>query len=160
MRILVNKGFKTEFMVESSSYMAGTRVYTASFELDVSKIPKPTKDVPTRGLHCLLTKNWLSVIIHCNILHDPEKCIETLRIMEQNKILEVVIKVAYFDWSVYDRKFMNLLQSLIECGLYYFFDIVIYSRGWLSDLVIVLQIRRGNSEHARISEIVTTTIGH
>jgi hypothetical protein len=98
--------------------------------------------------------------MHRDILHDVKNCIETIRVMEQNKTLKVAMKVAYFDWSVHGRKLVSLLQPLIECGLPYSFHIIIYSRGCPSNHVIVLQIGRGKSEHARILDIVTTTIGH
>ena len=88
---------------------AWARGYTASFELNVSKISQPLKNVPTLGLYYLLSENRSSAIIYRNILHDPKKCIETLRVMEQNKILEVAMKAAYFNWSVHDRKLVNIL---------------------------------------------------
>ena len=75
----------------------------------MSKIPQPPKDVLASGLYYLLTENRSLAIIHRNILHDPEKCIETLRVIEQNKTLEVVIKAAYFDWSVHNRKMVSIL---------------------------------------------------
>ena len=50
--------------------------------------------------------------MHRDILHDPEKCIETLRIMEHNKTLEVVMKAAYFYWSVHDRKLVSILKPV------------------------------------------------
>ena len=55
---------------------------------------------------------------------------------------------------------MSLLHLIIECGLPYYFHIVIYSHSCYYNYVILLQIGWGNSEHARISEIVTTSIGH
>ena len=64
---------------------ARAMAYTTSFEVDVSKISQPPKDVSTLGLYYLLSDNMSSVNMQRDILHDPEKCIEILRIMEQNK---------------------------------------------------------------------------
>jgi hypothetical protein len=52
--------------------------------------------------------NRSSAIMHRDILHDHKKCIKTLRVMEQNKILEVTMKAAYFDWFVHDQKLVSL----------------------------------------------------
>lgn len=63
---------------------AWARAYTTSFELDVNIIPQPPKDVPAPRLYFLLTDNKSSAIMHRDLLHDPEKCIDPLRVMEQN----------------------------------------------------------------------------
>lgn len=70
---------------------AWARAYTTSFQADLSKIPHPPKDVPTPRLYYLLTKNLSSTIMHRDILHDPERCIETLWVMEQNKCLKAAM---------------------------------------------------------------------
>ena len=86
---------------------ARARAYTISFEVDTSKIPQPPKDVSIPRIYYLLSENMSSVIMDRAVLHDPEKCIETLRVMEQDKNLESAMKSVYFDWSVHDRKFVS-----------------------------------------------------
>lgn len=88
---------------------ARARAYSLSFEVDVSNIPQVPKEVQTPGLYYLLSENRSSAIMDRGILRDPDKCIETLRVMEQNKTLEAAMKAAYFDWSVHDRKLVSLM---------------------------------------------------
>lgn len=75
----------------------------------MNKNPQPSKDVSTSGLYYLLSKNMSSAIMYRDILHDFEKCIEILWVMEQNKTLEVAMKAAYFEWSVHDQKLVSLM---------------------------------------------------
>jgi hypothetical protein len=88
---------------------ARAKAYNTSFEVDVSKIPQVPKEVQTPRLYYLLSENRSSAIMNRDILCDPDKCIETLRVMEQNKTLEAAMKAAYFDWSVHDRKLVSLM---------------------------------------------------
>lgn len=85
------------------------RAYTTSFEVDINKILQVPNEVSTPGLYYLFLEIMSSAIMHRNILHDPHKCIKTLRVMEQDKTLETAMKAAYFDWSVYDQKLVSLM---------------------------------------------------
>lgn len=75
----------------------------------MSKIPQPSKDFPAPGLYYSLTENKTSAIMHRDILHDLEKYIEILRVMERNKTLEAAMKAAYFDRFIHDRKLVSLM---------------------------------------------------
>ena len=121
-------------------------------------IQEPPKDVEPSRLYYLLTD---SQVVQDNASrHCLGKCIETLRVMEENKTLEVATKGAYFDWFVHDRKLVCFCMAIQWFRITY---IVFCPVGFMATDVmchVLHQIEQEKAEHLRISEIVTSAIGH